>query len=56
MTLDVTLLHYNLNKEIYVTSNARSLGLWDILLRKEKDGQLKSVHHALRMYICYYNI
>ena len=41
-------MHYNPNKEIYVASDTTNLGLGAVLLHKEKDGQLKAVHHVLR--------
>ena len=44
---DLILTHYNPNKEVYVASDASNLGLGAILLHKEKDGQLKDVHHVL---------
>ena len=49
LTSDLTLTHYDTNKEIYVASNARNLDLRALLLHKEKDGQLKGVYHASRI-------
>ena len=43
--------HYNPNKEIHVASDASNLGLGAVLLRKEKDGQLKAVHHVSRTFL-----
>ena len=48
LTLDLMLTHCNPNKEIYVAIVAINLGFRAILLHKEKEGQLKAVHHALR--------
>ena len=45
---DLMLTHYDPNKEIYVASDASNLSLGAVLLHKEKDGQLKAVHHASR--------
>ena len=46
LTSDLTLTHYDPNKKIYVASHPSNLGLRAI--HKEKDGQLKTVHHAPR--------
>ena len=48
LTSDLTLTHYDSHKEIYVASNTSNLGLGAVLLHKEKDGQLKVVHHVCR--------
>ena len=45
---DLTFTHYNPYKEIYVVSYASNLGLGAVLLYKEKEGQLKAVHHVSR--------
>ena len=44
-------MHYDLNKEIYVASDASNLGLGAVLLHKEKDGQLKAIHHVSRTFL-----
>ena len=48
LTSDLTLTHYDPNKEIYVASDANNLGLGAVFLHKEKDGQLQAVHNASR--------
>ena len=45
------LARYSPNEEIYVASNASNLGLGVVLLHKEKDGQVKAVHHASRILL-----
>ena len=51
LTSDLTLTHYDPNKEIYVASDVSNLGLGAILLHKEKDVQLKAVHHVSRIFL-----
>ena len=43
---DLSLVHYDPNKEIYVVTGASNLCLGAVLLHKEDNGQLKLVSHA----------
>ena len=47
ITSNLTLTHYNPNKQMYFESNASNFGLGAVLLHKE-DGKLKPIHHASR--------
>ena len=44
---NLTLMHYNPNKQMYLASDASNFGLGAVLLHK-KDGKLKLIHHVLR--------
>ena len=48
---DLYLMHYDPNKEIYMTTDAINLGLDAILLYQEDNGQLKAVAYASRMLL-----
>ena len=46
LTSHLALSHYNPNKEIFVAIDASNVGLGAVHLYKEKDDQLKAVHHV----------
>ena len=48
---DLSLVHYDPNKEIYTVVDASNLGLGAVLLHKEDNGQLKAIAHASRMLL-----
>lgn len=43
---DVSLVHYDPNKDIIVTSDTSNLGLGDVILHKESKRQVKSIAYA----------
>lgn len=43
---DVSLVHYDPNKDIIVTSDTSNLGLGDVILHKESKSQVKSIAYA----------
>ena len=47
LTLNLALTHYNLNKQIYVTSDASNSGLGAVILHKE-NGKSKLIQHVSR--------
>ena len=48
LTSDLSLAHNDLNREIYVATDAYNLVLGAVLLHKEDNGQLKAVAHVLK--------
>ena len=47
LTSNLVLTHYNLNKQIYVASDASNFGLGAVIFHKE-DGKLKPIQHVSR--------